>query len=86
MTMEVEDYLEHFGRLGMKWGVRREQRKVSKLLETSGPGRSNKAREEAAKTLRRGAAVSVIAAAGAMFAGKLLRDKSLASLKAVTLR
>lgn len=75
----IDDILEHFGKKGMRWGQR-------KSTKSPGPGRSNKAREKAKKTLVKGLIVSPIAAAGAMYAGKLWRDRGLAQLRASTLQ
>lgn len=67
---ELDDYLEHFGVKGMRWGHRKEEK------APLGPGRSRKAQRKAAVKLGAGIAGIAAVTAGATFAARVLGERS----------
>lgn len=80
MDDDLEEFLEHYGVKGMRWGVRRAQRKQTKqdVKDAEAYLKATKARNrsERAQVIRRRAAVSAAIAvpgAGHLLAIQLLR-------------
>ena len=78
MDTELDDFFEHFGVKGMRWGVRRDRSSVktaSKTPEKTGTGKASTAEKPASKTAS--APKSTAAAAPAKPAVKELSDAEL---------
>ena len=49
-----ENSLQHFGKKGMKWGVRKEKQQSNSLGKSNKPSRKEKKQEKQAATIKRG--------------------------------